>query len=47
MAEKSPFDEEDELHYRSPEEEKKVAAWEKPPKELPAAKRAEVRDEEV
>ena len=30
-----------------PEEEKKAAAWEKPPKELPAAKRAEVRDEEV
>lgn len=30
-----------------PEAEKKAAAWEKPPKELPAAKRAEVRDEEV
>lgn len=24
MTEKSPFDEEDELHYRSPEEEKKA-----------------------
>ena len=26
MVEKSPFDEEDELHYRSPEEEKKATA---------------------